>query len=102
MTLGMARLDRKTGRYTQKVTLKNTSTTAFNGPISLALDGLTGATLLNSAGTTACAQPAGSPYVEMEVEADATFSPRERAVVTLEFSANPSAYTTRMLTDSIR
>jgi hypothetical protein len=102
VTVGMARLDRKTGHYTQKVTLRNTSTAAFSGPISLALDGLTNASLLNSAGTIDCAEPAGSPYVEVDVGADAALSPRERAVVTLEFSANPSTYTTRVLSGSNR
>jgi hypothetical protein len=52
-------------------TLKNTSATEFSGPVSLALDGLTGANLLNPAGATECAQPAGSPYVHGDDFGDA-------------------------------
>jgi len=53
-----------TKRFVQTITLKNNSASPIAGPISLAIDGLTAnATLFNSAGTTTCAVPLGSPYV---------------------------------------
>jgi len=100
---GPLKLNKKTGRYTSTVTLKN-GDGAVSGPISLVLDNLSSnATLFNLTGTTACAAPSGSPYVNVDVGADTVFSPRERATVTLEF-ANPSGqsvtYTPRALAGS--
>jgi len=61
---GPLKLNKKTGRYTSTVTLKN-GDGAVSGPISLVLDNLSSnATLFNLTGTTACAAPSGSPYVE--------------------------------------
>jgi hypothetical protein len=86
-TLGNVRLDRKTGHYLQKVTLKNTSATTITGPVSFVLDSLTaGTTLVGAAGVTSCAAPAGSPYVTVNVGADGILSTRERANVSLEFT----------------
>lgn len=98
---GALKLNRKTGRYTQTVTLKN-GDGAASGPVSLVLDALSSnATLFASAGTTSCTSPAGSPYVNVDVGTDALFSPRERAAITLEFvnpTGQPVTYTTRVLT----
>ena len=102
VTRSMAKLNRKTGRYEQKVTLKNTSTTPFSGPISLALDGLTNVTLLNLGGVTECTEPTGSPYVEVDTGSDGIFTARERAIVNLEFSAEPSTNSVRVLAGSNR
>lgn len=98
---GARKLNKKTGRYTQSLVLKN-GDGAVSGPVSFVLDSLsTNATLFNATGTTACATPSGSPYINVNVGTDSVFSPRERATVTLEFT-NPSGqavtYTTRVLT----
>jgi len=94
------KLNRKTGRYTQALTLKNNAG-ATSGPVSLVLDGLsTNATLFNATGTTACAAPSGRPYLNVNVGSDGVFNSREKATVILEFN-NPSGqavtYTPRVL-----
>ena len=82
---GQLKFNKKTGRYTQTVTLRN-SDGAVAGPVSLALDGLSSnATLFGANGVTVCATPAGSPYVNVSIGSDASFGVRERATVTLEF-----------------
>jgi len=100
VTPGPTKLDKKTGRYTQVLTLKN-SDGIVAGPISLVLDALSsGASLANGSGTTACATPFGSAYVNVDVGADGVFSSREKTTVTLEFidpSGQPIAYTPRVL-----
>ncbi len=97
---GPIKLNKKTGRYTQSLTLKN-GDGAVSGPVSLVLDSLSAnATLFNATGTTACAAPSDSPYINVDVGADSVFSPRERATVTLEFttlSGQAVTYTTRVL-----
>jgi hypothetical protein len=84
-------------RYAQTVTLKNNSASPIVGPISLALDGLSAnATLLNSAGTTACAVPLGSPYVTLA----GPLAPGASAPVVLQFTDPTRAsfsYSTRVL-----
>jgi hypothetical protein len=100
VTSGSAKLNRKTGRYTQTVTLRNNGG-AVAGPVSLVVDALgSNATLFNATGTTACAAPSGRPYVNVSVGPDNLFGARERATVTLEF-VNPSGqdvtYTARVL-----
>ena len=103
VSLSSLRLDRRTGRYSQRVTLRNTSGADIAGPVSFVLDSLTaGATLVNAAGSTSCASPSGSPYVNVNVGSDSIFSPRERANGTLEFTlefVSPGAvsYTPRVL-----
>jgi hypothetical protein len=83
------KVNKKTGRYMQSVTLKN-SGGAVAGPISLVLDNLSAnASLFNASGTTACVTPSGRPYVNVDVRNNGVFATRERAVVTLEFT-NPS------------
>jgi len=53
-----------TGRFSQKVTLTNTSGVVIAGPLSLVLDSLPGGvSLYNGTGATACAAPIGSPFV---------------------------------------
>jgi hypothetical protein len=47
----------------QTVHVTNNGNTPVNGPIFLALDGLSGGTLLNSDGTTQVLAPLGSPFV---------------------------------------
>lgn len=89
-----------TGRFVQTVTMKNTSAAIITGPISLVIDGLTtNATLVNLAGNTACALPAGSPYINFA----GNLNPGAIASITLQF-ANPTragiSYATRVLAGS--
>ncbi len=86
-----------TKRYAQTVTLKNNSGSPIAGPISLALDGLSAnATLFNSAGTTGCAVPLGSPYVTLA----GPLAPGASAPVVLQIT-DPTrtgfSYSTRVL-----
>jgi hypothetical protein len=91
----------------QIITLQNASSSAIAGPISIALDSLTaGVTLVNAAGVTSCAPPAGSPYVNVDVGADSMWSPGERLEVVLQFErqstspgrkASAISYTRRVL-----
>ena len=100
LSQGSPRLDRKTGHYTQTVTLRN-SDGPISGPVSLVLDNLSGnAVLANGSGTTSCASPLGSSYINVNVGSDVLFNPRERATVTLQFanpSGQPITYTPRVL-----
>ena len=92
---------------TQSFTLQNASSSAIVGPVSIVLDSLTaGVTLLNAAGVTSCAAPAGSPYVNVDLGSDSVWSPGERVDVVLQFERQstgpgkkPSAitYTRRVL-----
>jgi hypothetical protein len=55
--------DRRTGLYTQQVTIQNLSSAAISGPVYLVIDSLSSnATFTNATGTTANNPPA-SPYV---------------------------------------
>jgi VCBS repeat-containing protein len=100
LSQGPIKIDKKTGRYTQTITLKNADG-AVAGPVSLVLDALSpNGSLFGGSGTTACAAPLGSAYVNVDVGADGLFSARERATVTLEFlnpSGQPITYTPRVL-----
>jgi hypothetical protein len=86
-----------TKRFIQTITLKNNSASPIAGPISLVLDGLTAnATLFNSAGTTGCAVPLGSPYVSTT----GPLAPGSSTSVVLQFT-DPTrtgfSYSTRVL-----
>ncbi len=101
VTRGGYRLNRTTGRYVQTVTIKNMGTSAIDGPVSMVLADLSSnVTLFNSTGKTACAEPIGSSYININVGADDVLSPAESVAITLEF-ANPNnqgiTYTTRVL-----
>jgi len=90
-----------TKRYAQTVTLTNNGASAIAGPISLALDDLSSdATLFNAVGTTACAVPAGSPYVQIA----GPLAPGASANVVLQF-ADPTksgiTYSTRVLAGGV-
>lgn len=94
---GFVRL-RRTGNYTQQVTITNNSGSAF-GPAYFVVDGLpNGVTLLNPSGTTAIA-PA-SPYATVST---GVVAPGASASVTLEFSNPGNApinYTVRVLSNT--
>jgi hypothetical protein len=86
-----------TQRFVQTVTLKNTSTATIAAPISLVLDSLSSnATLYSPSGTTACATPAGSPFINWL----SSLAPGASASIVLQF-ADPSkaaiTYATRVL-----
>jgi hypothetical protein len=86
-----------TKRFIQTITLKNNSGSPIAGPISLAIDSLTAnATLFNSAGTTGCAVPLGSPYVSTT----GPLAPGSSASVVLQIT-DPTrtgfSYSTRVL-----
>jgi probable HAF family extracellular repeat protein len=53
-----------TTQFRQTITITNTGATNIAGPVSLAIDNLgANAVLINKSGTTSCAAPAGSSYV---------------------------------------
>jgi acid phosphatase len=94
-------LDRRTGRFVQKVRLVNNGTTPIPSPVLLVADGLSAnASLFNADGTTASLAPLNSPYISADLGGDHVLSPGEMAIVTLEFT-NPSRgginYNTRVL-----
>ena len=101
ITVGSARLNRKTRLYSQRVTIRGTSTSPTAGPVSLALDALSsGVTLIGPAGSTACSTPMGSPYIDVPVGPDNVLSRGERVILELAFQ-NPQgsaiAFTPRLL-----
>ncbi len=86
-----------TKRWVQTVTLKNNSAATLTGPISLVLDNLSSnAALFNATGSTALMLPAGSPYIDANINLAAGQS----TPVSLQFT-NPSntaiTYATRVL-----
>jgi hypothetical protein len=86
-----------TQRFVQTVTLKNISGNAISAPISLVLDSLSGnATLYGATGTTSCATPAGSPFINWL----SNLAPGASASIVLQFT-NPTragiTYATRVL-----
>ena len=82
---------RVNGHYRQTITLTNTGA-AVAGPISLVLDALIGATLTNATGATAATSPTGSPYINAS-----GLSAGASTTVVLDFSKQPTGYTTRVL-----
>ncbi len=101
VTRGGFVLDRRTGTFTQQLTLTNTGTTTVSGTVAIALDSLsTNATLATSAGVTAATAPTGSPLAVVNVGSDSVLTPGETATVVLQFS-NPTraaiTYNTRVL-----
>ena len=86
-----------TGRFVQTVTLKNTGSSIIKGPVSLVVDNLSSnATLYNPSGTTGCAAPAGSAFVNWGGD----LAPAASASIVLQFT-NPTrgaiTYATRVL-----
>jgi hypothetical protein len=92
--------NRATGTFFQTLTIRNTSSTAITGPISLVLEGLpAGVRLVNASGTTQNVGQPGSPYVDL-LGPDGVLAPGATLTVVLEFD-NPRkvgiTYTTRVL-----
>jgi hypothetical protein len=74
--------------FVQLDLVTNTSSTTYNGPVSLVITGLPpGVTLLNASGTVASGQYAGDPYIRL-VGANGSFKPGEKILVPLIFYAN--------------
>jgi phosphodiesterase/alkaline phosphatase D-like protein len=94
-------LDRRTGTFTQQITLTNTGITTVSGTVALALDNLsTNATLAAPAGVTAATAPTGSPLAFVNVGPDNVLTPGETATVVLQFNDPTRAaitYNTRIL-----
>ena len=90
--------DRKSGKFAQKVTLKNNGAGTLEGPFELILDGLsTNAALANQTSRTAAHPPLSSPYITVT---GSPLAAGASASVTLEFT-NPTnaaiSYTARVL-----
>ena len=76
-------LDRRTGRYSQQVTLTNNGSMAIAGPQALVLDSLSSNTsLVNATGVTANNAPTGSPFLS----ASGDLAPGASVTVSLLFS----------------
>ena len=92
-----------TNYVSQTVRITNDGTTPVPAPLFLALDNLSsGATLLNSDGTTEVLAPHGSPYVKVTGGGDYDnniLRPHESTEVTLQFltSGSPVSYNGRVL-----
>ena len=89
-----------TQRFVQTVTLKNISGSAVGAPLSLVLDNMSSnAALYSQSGTTSCATPAGSPFVNWS----SSLAPGASASIVLQFT-NPTragiTYATRVLAGS--
>ena len=65
VTLGGLLYNRRTGLFTEAVTITNTGSAAIMGPISLVLDNLAGASVVGASGTTSEVGQAGSSYVNV-------------------------------------
>ncbi len=77
--------NRRTGAYTQSVTVSNTASTAYTDPVYLVVSNLSSnATLQNSTGTTTTTDP-GSPYVLVSSSGLASGA---SATVTLQYAAS--------------
>ena len=91
--------------FSQKITLTNTSNATIFGPISLALDNLSGnATMYISSGTTSCTAPQNSPYTDTTINTSVLgLAPGASVSVVLQF-VNPTraaiSYTPRILSTS--
>jgi hypothetical protein len=87
---------------TQSITIKNTSSHAIGAPFYIVVDNLgSGETLVDAAGVTFCAVPAGSPFIRstsapLWLPPDASFTETFR----LKLSPKTSAFKIRVLTGS--
>ena len=90
VTQGNFVLDHHTQQFLQTVQITNNGNTPAPAPLFLALDNLSGATLLNADGTTAVLAPLGSPYVNVPVgdgdsDSGDVLRPHETRTVLLQF-----------------
>jgi hypothetical protein len=101
ITLGGFRQNLVTRRWQQTVTLRNNTPSAIFGPVALALDNLSAnATVLNPAGTTTCAEPAGRPFFLAPIGESNFFAAGTSVSLNLEFTttaAGAITYTPRVI-----
>jgi List-Bact-rpt repeat protein len=96
VTPGPIVLNPVTRQYAETVTVTNATAAAITSAISLVLDNLTNATLVNATGTTSFGSPSISPYITMNVSLVAG----QTATFSLRFSDPTNGaitYTTRVL-----
>jgi hypothetical protein len=80
------------GRFYQVVTLRNTTKSAIDGTLALVLDGLSGA-VLKGGDTTSCSDPAGEPYVIVDLGPGQKLNAGKTVTVGLTFTGSlPIAY----------
>jgi len=102
---GGVALDLLTRHAKQTITLTYRGTSTITTPMVLAIDNLTpGVVVFQPAGTTSCAAPKGSPYVNLSAGQDNQLDPGETITVTLEFAISGTlqslSYSPRVLTGS--
>jgi hypothetical protein len=92
--LPKARRNRKTRRYEQVVTVRNTGGQALQGPLTLVLKRLRGTVkLVGASGMTPGPKKRRSPFLRMSVGGDGLLAPGAGVTVTLRFNAPPQGYT---------
>ena len=100
VTRGGFVLDRRTARFTQQVTITNTTANTLTGPIDFVVDNLSAnATLVGPSGTTQNLAPLGSPFVTVVLPGD-TLPPGASIKVVLQFNdptVGQITYTPRLL-----
>src|SRR5207302_10116875 len=104
IALGGYRYNAVSRRFSQVVTLTNNTGSDIQGPVSFALDNLSAnAAVVSPNGFTAANPPLASPYLNVSVGSDNTFSSGESATVVIQFD-NPTraaiTYTPRVLAGS--
>ncbi len=77
------------GEYRQAVTLRDATAAAIPGTLALALNNLAGARLVGGA-VTACATPAGRPYVIVDLGPAQVLGARKSVTVDLTFAGSAS------------
>jgi hypothetical protein len=83
IAFGGFRYDRLTHHFLVDVAVTNTSVSAIEGPISLVLNILVGATLLNQSGVTSSTSPPGLPYIGVNLGSGSSLAPGQTVVTTL-------------------
>jgi hypothetical protein len=101
VTLGGFRQNLVTRRWQQTVTLRNNTQSSIFGPVAFVLDNLSAnATVLNPAGTTTCAEPAGRPFFLAPIGNTNFFAAGSSVSLNLEFTttaAGAITYTPRVI-----
>ena len=106
VTRGGFSLNLVTHLYRQTVTVRNLGAAPVDGPLAYVLDGLTpGVSLINPSGVTACAGPAGSPYVLVPT-GGGQLAPGESVSLLLEYAVYGTTrsinYNARLLSGAAR
>ena len=100
LNISTLQIDHTTGIVTQMIVITNIGNSAIIGPISMALDQLTNASLVNQSGKTQSTSPSGSPYINLALGTGGTLAVGQSVSVLLVFY-DPSflgiTYTARLL-----